>query len=651
MASAFMTQLQPWEENQSPSPKDEIANPYELGLSRSRSSGLSRSPPSPIASVNLARQLSGEVNASPPPWTRRPSMSNNKPARSPSTVSKRSQQVDHSQSPVSVPPVPTTLQTSPPPPPPPAAVQPASLSPQQLAPPPSRRHPGLAMTPSMSDSPSGSSASLNVDDLGLPNPAFRRRPGSNRSSMSQSSLTSEELWALESQSNGPADLSNPMRQSSERPLDTIRRMSRYMDRQYTTAMPGDVIWPSAPPIEEVYTPPIKSKSSTSIVSLGNSKRGTRRRASRQASQTNTPGFEGPKSTPASPADYVSHSARSSSTSLASQNVKAHSAFMKTPPVSYYSRDYMSSLAPREGGYAVAAQLASAMSSPTDEVTRQPISRASSRHAPLAPSSGMGRWSLDGGENFGRPYAMASAATTSTSFSGSQPISPEDSPPSDIHTSPPPLPTGAAAPATSTSPTPIDTSPTIVAQSNTVPVHPSPLKVSTASPEPADASTDTTPTTTANPTPTATKPSGGGFLGAIGFRKSMKNLNKASSKDDKALAAKVNQQRAQAASEASAKKAAEGKAAAERKAAAESKAAEESKAAAERKAAAEAAARDARRSSAKRIGGAGTKEEGDGCEGRGQAERGVGFGRDEEERTGREGSGVGERSGGEAEGSC
>ena len=130
------------------------------------------------------------------------------------------------------------------------------------------------------------------------------------------------------------------------------------------------------------------------MSLGQGRRGTRRKPNRESSldMTRPPIGDGAKSMPTSPKDFVVSSARSSSTSLTSpQIVKPHPMMQSRPPSTYYSRDFLTSLAPREGGYAVAAQLAS----PDEPASRNPMSRASSRHAPAAPSSGMGRWSLDG----------------------------------------------------------------------------------------------------------------------------------------------------------------------------------------------------------------------------------------------------------------
>lgn len=78
----------------------------------------------------------------------------------------------------------------------------------------------------LNESPNASG--IDLAELGLPQPAFRRRShassgrSSNRSSThSLVGLTSEELWQLDQ-----PDLSNPMRSSAETPLITARRNSR-----------------------------------------------------------------------------------------------------------------------------------------------------------------------------------------------------------------------------------------------------------------------------------------------------------------------------------------------------------------------------------------------------------------------------------------
>jgi hypothetical protein len=92
---------------------------------------------------------------------------------------------------------------------------------------------------------SPNSSSTDLAELGLPQPAFRRRSNasgtglsSNRSSMH--SLTSEELWKMDQEANQP-DLSNPTRQAKERPLDTVRRLSRGYDMPTMSQLPGEVI--------------------------------------------------------------------------------------------------------------------------------------------------------------------------------------------------------------------------------------------------------------------------------------------------------------------------------------------------------------------------------------------------------------------------
>lgn len=74
--------------------------------------------------------------------------------------------------------------------------------------------------------------------------------------------------------------------------------------------------------------------------------------------------------------------------------------MNRPPSTYYSRDFLSSLAPREGGYAIAATMGNGLGAhgamSVDERRRSQY-EPTGRRAPVSKSAGMGRWSLDGGE--------------------------------------------------------------------------------------------------------------------------------------------------------------------------------------------------------------------------------------------------------------
>lgn len=226
------------------------------------------------------------------------------------------------------------------------------------------------------------------------------------------SLTSEELWALEQDTNSMADMSNPLTRAAERPLDTIRRQSSRIEYSpYRNGLPQDVIWPAAPS-DDLYASPKNSRSVTSMVSLrspGNKR--LSRRQSRQPSQTsidvtNIVGKQA-SNNPTSPQDVLISSNNSSSTSLASHGLPTNksSATLSRPPSAYYSRDFLSTLAPREGGYAIAAQMGNGLGAvgtmSVDERRRsgafdneRPRSMA---RAPMSKSSGMGRWSIDGGE--------------------------------------------------------------------------------------------------------------------------------------------------------------------------------------------------------------------------------------------------------------
>ncbi|KAK8858453.1 hypothetical protein IAR55_002680 [Kwoniella newhampshirensis] len=561
MATAFATQLQPFEENQSPSPEETNENPYEVTLARRRSRRSSRTShgsggiaTSPNSTVNtLHRQLSGDPESPPPAWKRR------------STVSSRSPRSPGGNSPplASGSRVGTTRSPSQ-----------SSATSAGSGPPSARRHPNLMMTTSarqpatalpngMSVHESPNSSSANLADLALPNPAFRRRQGgtgSNRSSVSSSQdlsgLTGEELWAMNHEQD-IRDMSNPTRLAEERPLDTIRRLSKAMEQPvgYHPGLPGDVIWPSAPPQDVI--PPIKSKSYTNIAKLGSkpSKRMSKRGRSREASIDTTVSAMSPmgaRSTPTSPVVYTVgkpgtlSSAHSSSASLSSQNIPSNKSFPGMnglPPSSYYSRDFLSSLAPREGGYAIAATMGGGLGAvgtmSVEEKRRSAIhedsrSRSTGSRAPLARSAGMGRWSLDGGEHYGRPYATPSAATTSSNLSAPPVNSADPSPPLETASLPgSDLPEGASPPHLSR--TSASTG-LVVTPISSNPAAPSPLSQQTSAEDVAHRSG------TVSPPPVPTE----GPALALNTKKSKKQLAKDAKAAEKAEAVKVARERAEAA---------------------------------------------------------------------------------------------------------
>ncbi|WWD04704.1 hypothetical protein V865_002775 [Kwoniella europaea PYCC6329] len=579
MSTIYGTQLEPFEENQSPSPHETTDNPYETTLAI-RSSSLPKrrgsGPPSPVNTVNtLHRQLSGDPESPPPAWKRRPTVSNRQ---------SRSLSSPGSPRPVNGDSISTGTQRSP--------SQSSVKSRNSVGyrrPPP----PGLTMTTSspkpavplpngmfLHESPNSSSTNLASGDvdLALPNPAFRRRGNgngsiSNRSSIASNqdlgSLTSEELWAMgqEQDSNSIPDMSNPMRQAAERPLDTVRRESRRIekDRIFTSGLPGDVIWPAAPPIEEIL-PDARSKSFTNVATLGMSGRRMSRRTKSRQSSIDVTTLNGKDadglymhnaSQPASPVANgmgVLSSAHSSSTSLASQALPPNKSFSSLggrPPSTYYSRDFLSSLAPREGGYAIAAQMGGGLgavgSMSVEEKRRSSMIIDDGRaktlgmgsRAPPSKSAGMGRWSLDGGENFGRPYGTASAATTSSNLSAPPINSAEPSPPAEEIT--PSLPAGASPAYTSSSAPSIPVSKT--------PPNPSPLAQQTSAeavpkPAPAVSAPPPIPASTVAPPP------------ALATKKSKKQLAKENKAAEKAAAMQVARQRAEAARAEALKKQAE-----------------------------------------------------------------------------------------------
>lgn len=285
------------------------------------------------------------------------------------------------------------------------------------------------------ETPNGSPADL--AELGLPQPAFRRRSNasSGRSSRGSSThsltgLTSEQLWQMDH-----PDLSNPSRQSRERPLDTVRRMSQNFDQPqpWQGGLPGEVICECLLPRSdcarwylvltalgpaalgpEAASPVLKSKSTTSVASKApKQKRITIRKRSSRNQSFETPPTDGvylhgstvsPNSLSRPDSMILSSSAQSSTTSLNSQGfspIKVTAAIGgPRPPSTYYSRDFLSSLAPREGGYAIAATMGNGLGAhgamSVDERRRSQYD-PSVRRAPVSKSAGMGRWSLDGGE--------------------------------------------------------------------------------------------------------------------------------------------------------------------------------------------------------------------------------------------------------------
>ncbi|WVW84497.1 hypothetical protein I302_106531 [Kwoniella bestiolae CBS 10118] len=579
MSTIYGTQLEPFEENQSPSPNETPDNPYETTLAIRPSSLPKRrgsGPPSPINTVNtLHRQLSGDPESPPPAWKRRPTVSNRQ-SRSPPRS--ESSPTDPSS------PVQTQTQTQ---------RSPSQTSVKSRNSGYRRPPPGLTMTSSspkpavplpngmfLHESPNSSSTNLAGSgeiDLALPNPAFRRRANGNGSSSNRSSiashqdlgsLTSEELWALghgQEQDITP-DMSNPMRQAAERPLDTVRRESRRIDkdRTFTSGLPGDVIWPSAPPVEEIL-PDARSKSFTNVATLGMSGRRMSRRTKSRQSSIDVSAMSAKEvdglymhnaSQPASPTVNgmgVLSSAHSSSTSLASQALPPNKSFSSLggrPPSTYYSRDFLSSLAPREGGYAIAAQMGGGLGAvgtmSVEEKRRSNSmyvddgrSRTMGSRAPPSKSAGMGRWSLDGGENFGRPYGTASAATTSSNLSAPPINSAEPSPPAEEITSS--LPAGASPAYTSSGPS---------VPLSTTPPNPSPLAQHTSA---EDAPVRKPPTTSAPPPIPASNVAP---PPALATKKSKKQLAKENKAAEKEAAMKVARQRAEAARAEALKKQAE-----------------------------------------------------------------------------------------------
>lgn len=170
--------------------------------------------------------------------------------------------------------------------------------------------------------------------------------------------------------------------------------------------------PTAPPEEEMQLPMRrKSKSTTNVPSLALTSRLGRKKTTRQISADpamiakvmHNPSSPDSQTTPRASSIFIS-SAHSSSTDLSKglpQN-KSQSSLGTRPPSTFYSRDFLNQIGPREGGYAIAAML-SAPPTPGQspvmsaaEEKRKSVNLGN-RPPPTSRSAGMGRWSLDGGE--------------------------------------------------------------------------------------------------------------------------------------------------------------------------------------------------------------------------------------------------------------
>lgn len=270
---------------------------------------------------------------------------------------------------------------------------------------------------------------------GPPPAAFRGRArlgnGSNRSSLaSYDGMNSEELWTLED--DPTPDMSNPTRSAAERPLDTVRRMSYTIsDQSLYAGMPTEIIWPTAPAEEEyLYEPPPKTRSLTNVASI---KRRTtlRKSKSKGAAMDSHPPISGggyPKR--AASKDALS-SAHSSTTSLSIPHNKSQASLKSSRPpsmagVGAYHYDLLGALAPRDGGYAIAAQIGHSFS-PVSSVNSlddrrsihaSPPGSFRGARVPSSRSSGM-RWSVDGEDPILPPGPVRGSGGSMLSVSSTQ----------------------------------------------------------------------------------------------------------------------------------------------------------------------------------------------------------------------------------------
>jgi hypothetical protein len=121
------------------------------------------------------------------------------------------------------------------------------------------------------------------------------------------------------------DMSNPMRPASERPLDTVNRMSQLVEPEYPIGGMGvEALWPTAPP--EEYTPPPKTRSLTNVSSMSR-RSGILRKRSSQANVAD------PSISRSQSKDALS-SAHSSTTSLAQMKNQSQASLNRPGPADY-----------------------------------------------------------------------------------------------------------------------------------------------------------------------------------------------------------------------------------------------------------------------------------------------------------------------------
>lgn len=212
----------------------------------------------------------------------------------------------------------------------------------------------------------------------------------------------------------PPDMSNPMRASAERPLDTAYRMSQSID-QPVYPVCAEILWPTAPP-ELDYLPPVKNRSLTNLGSIRKRSGTLKKRNSSKAASMHEAYQE-----QAFAKDSLS-SAHSSTTSLTLSKNMSQSSLQSRTPSHGYSLDLLSTLMPREGGYAVAAQIGHGGSPTAEDRRSYPTSPPNSYRGPRGPaarSSGM-RWNVESEEYYappsiGSPGGRLSPATTVSSL--------------------------------------------------------------------------------------------------------------------------------------------------------------------------------------------------------------------------------------------